>query len=72
MACIFRFMGSAQRDAKMGNQMNTNISAYKVKVVSACKTYRETIGCRSMEEAQAYAEAIRENGDTATIIAPKQ
>lgn len=38
-----------------------------VKVVSACKTYRETLKCISLEEAEAFAAAIIEDGGTATI-----
>lgn len=38
-----------------------------VKVVSACKTYRESMKCKSLEEANLYAQAVRDNGDTATV-----
>lgn len=38
-----------------------------VKVISACKTYRKSIKCLSLDEANSYAHAVRDNGDTATV-----
>lgn len=42
-----------------------------LKIVSPCGTYKETIRCVTMEEANSYAEALRADGSTVTIRAPK-
>lgn len=38
-----------------------------VDVVSACKTYKETLKCTSEAEANGFAEQIRADGGTATV-----
>lgn len=42
-----------------------------LKITSPCGTYKETMKCRTMEEAHAYADALRAEGSTVTIKAPK-
>lgn len=42
-----------------------------LKIVSPCGTYRETIKCITLEEANMYAEALRAEGSTVTIKTPK-
>lgn len=48
----------------------TRNAIYIVKIVSACKTYKETLKCLTLNEAEMYAEAARNDGDTASIVAP--
>ena len=38
-----------------------------VKIVSPCGTYRETIRCVTMEEANRYADVLRAEGSKVTI-----
>lgn len=44
---------------------------YTLKIVSPCGTYKETMKCISMEEANMYADALRAEGSSVTIKAPK-
>lgn len=45
---------------------------FKVKCVSLCGTYRETMKCLTLAEAEALVVDIQSEGEfTATIVAPK-
>jgi hypothetical protein len=44
-----------------------NKATITVKVVSPCGTYRETIKCRTMDEARGYKTALEADGSTVTI-----
>lgn len=48
-----------------------NTANILVKIVSPCGTYRETIRCVTMEEAEGYAAALRAEGSKVTIKASK-
>jgi hypothetical protein len=49
-----------------------NSITHTVKIVSACKTYSESVKCFSIDEANAIAEASRQEGSNATIKAVKK
>jgi hypothetical protein len=45
--------------------------SYKLKAVSQCKTYRETMTCLTKEEADQLAGALRADGWSVSIMTPE-